>query len=208
MKLLRLDASPRQTGSHSRQLADVFVKHWMQQHPSTQCTVRDLTLHPIPHLTQTTITGFYTPAAQHDASLGQAVALSDTLVAELLACDVLLLSTPMYNFGIPSGLKAYIDHIVRPGYTFEAKTQAPLVHGKKAYLMLTTGSTGYTDGKLQGFNHVEPYLRSILGFIGIQDVTTFLLEGTGSQKEDLPSRHEALAQRIAKACNLIQNHLS
>lgn len=111
--------------------------------------------------------------------LKAAATLSDELTDELLACDLLVIATPMWNFGIPSALKAWIDMVVRPGRTFQYAGAGVdgLASGKKAILVLASGGV-FSDGPWRPFDFVEPYLRHILGFIGIADIQTVRAEGT------------------------------
>jgi FMN-dependent NADH-azoreductase len=178
--LLRIDASARTQGSHSRDLAEVFQSRWLAAHPGGRVILRDLVADPVPHIHATTITGYYTPKEQHDASLRQATALSDTLIAELLAADALLLSTPMYNFSMPSALKAYVDQIMRIGHTFgydPARGLYGMVADKPAYV-ITAAGLGYGPGPLHGYDFLTPYLRLVLNFLGITRVEFVSLEGT------------------------------
>jgi multimeric flavodoxin WrbA len=115
-KILRINSSSRLQGSHSRDLADIWEKNWLKHHPSDEIIIRELVETPIPHISDMTIAGYFTPKDQHTEEMQAATTLSDQLIEELLAADILLLSVPMYNFLIPSALKAYIDQIVRVGY--------------------------------------------------------------------------------------------
>ncbi len=116
--ILRVDASSRTAGSQSRALGDYFEHTWVKRNPSDRIVRRDVVENPIPHIASQTITGFYTPGEKFTDELRSATALSDRLVSELRAADILLLTVPIYNFSIPSALKAWIDHIVRIGHTF------------------------------------------------------------------------------------------
>ena len=117
-RILRIDSSSRLQDSHSRELADFFQATWLKQHPHDEVVRRDLVATPIPHIAEATIAGYYTPPEQQTDAMKAATALSDELIAELMTADILLFSVPMYNFSIPSSLKAYIDQIVRVGHTF------------------------------------------------------------------------------------------
>jgi FMN-dependent NADH-azoreductase len=180
-RILRINSSSRQAGSHSKELADFFQETWLRQHPNDEFIVRDLAQTPIPHISDITIAGFYTPKEQHTDEIKAATALSDELIAELLSADVLLFSVPIYNFSIPSGLKAYIDQIVRAGYTFgfdPEKGFYGLVNNKRAFITAAYGASGYFDGDLRSLNFLEPYLKALLSFLGVSDVTFFSVEGT------------------------------
>ncbi|HEY9665099.1 MAG TPA: NAD(P)H-dependent oxidoreductase, partial [Allocoleopsis sp.] len=123
--LLHLDSSPRADRSHSRRLSREFVAAWKQTHPSTVVTYRDVGRHPIPHIDEPWIAAAYTPPTQRTAAQWAAIRLSDHLVDEFLAADIYVIGTPMYNFSIPSSLKAYIDQIVRIGRTFDFSPENP-----------------------------------------------------------------------------------
>lgn len=113
--LLRLDSSSRLQGSHSRELADFFQSKWVAADPNGQVTIRDITRPAVPHVDEVMIRGFQTPAADRTPEMKNAIAVSDDLLVELKAADYLLVSVPMYNFSVPSALKAWIDQIVRLG---------------------------------------------------------------------------------------------
>ncbi|MEV6225015.1 NAD(P)H-dependent oxidoreductase [Nocardia fluminea] len=175
-QLLRLDASPRRSRSHTRTLAGEFVARWSASRPDDTVIRRDLGHEPPPHLTEEWIAAAFTTPVDRTPQMREVLAYSDQLVDELFAADVLVLAVPMYNFGVPAMLKAYIDQIVRVGRTFSFDPEAaapytPLVSGKRAFVIVGTGDAGYEmGGPLASMNHVEPYLRTALGFIGIEDV--------------------------------------
>ncbi|MFD8104181.1 FMN-dependent NADH-azoreductase [Nocardia fluminea] len=175
-QLLRLDASPRRSRSHTRTLAGEFVARWSASRPDDTVISRDLGHEPPPHLTEEWIAAAFTTPGERTPQMREALAYSDELVDELFAADVLVLAVPMYNFGVPAMLKAYIDQIVRVGRTFSFDPEAaapytPLMSGKRAFVIVGTGDAGYEmGGPLASMNHVEPYLRTALGFIGIDDV--------------------------------------
>ena len=179
--LLRVDASPRRAGSHSRLLGDHAEAAWRAAHPGGAVLHRDLAATPLPHVSETTIGAFFTPPDALGADQQAAIALSDQLVAELLAADTLLVTTPMYNFGMPSALKAWIDHIMRVGRTFsyDGTGFAGLAGGRDAILALAYGAAGYAEGgPFAAADFALPHLRFLLGFIGIDAVQAFAVEGT------------------------------
>lgn len=199
-RLLRIDASSRTAGSYSRALADAFEEAWRERFPQTELIRRDVVTEPIGHISSDTIAGFYMPATDLTGTLREAVALSDRLIAELSSADTLLISTPIYNFSIPSALKAYIDQIVRIGHTFahDGKTFEGLVKGKRAFVICAYGALGYRDEKLlAAYNFLEPYLRELLGFLGIGDTTFFAVEGTTDAQA--PARLEHARAEIVRA---------
>lgn len=174
-RVLIIESSARQQGSVSRQLTQQFIGQWQTAHPADQVTVRDLARDPVPHLDSTLLGGWMKPADQRTAIEQAALERSDLLTDELVAADVLVLAAPMYNFAIPSTLKAWLDHVLRAGVTFKYGETGPqgLLVGKRAIVLTARGGI-YAGSTL---DHQEPYLRQVLGFIGIHDVTFIHAEG-------------------------------
>lgn len=178
-QILVIEVSPRGRDSASRAVTETLAARLLAQHPEAKLIRRDITADHVPHLDDITLRAISSKDAAEIERLKMAATLSDELTAELLASDLLVISTPMWNFGIPSALKAWIDLVVRPGRTFqygEAGVDG-LANGKSAILVLASGGV-FSDGPWQPFDFVEPYLRHILGFIGIVDVQTVRAEGT------------------------------
>ena len=201
-KILRIDSSSRTQGSHSRELADYFQTTWLKHYPQDEVIVRDIIKTPILHITESTITGFYTPKEQLSPPLSQAIALSDELVDELQSVDALLLSVPMYNFSVPSALKAWIDQIVRIGRTFayDGTNFTGLVTIKQLYVICAYGSSGFGEGEaLAALNFLEPYLKQLFSFLGIKNITFFNLEGTTADEATVAQNTAKLKQEIATA---------
>ena len=173
--VLIIESSARQQGSFSRQLTQQFVSQWQAAHPADQVTLRDLALNPVPHLDANLLGGWMKPEAQRNADEQSSLQRSNELTDELLAADVLMLAAPMYNFAIPSTLKAWLDHVLRAGVTFKYTETGPqgLLTGKKAYVLTARG--GLYAGSTS--DHQEPYLRQVMAFIGIHDVTFIHAEG-------------------------------
>ncbi|MBA1232536.1 FMN-dependent NADH-azoreductase [Pseudomonas viridiflava] len=174
-RLLVIESSARHQDSVSRQLTQQFLSQWQAAHPSDEVTVRDLATHPVPHLDETLLGGWMKPAEQRSNIEQAALDRSNTLTDELIAADVLVLAAPMYNFAIPSTLKAWFDHVLRAGVTFKYTETGPqgLLTGKRAFVLTARGGI-YTGSSL---DHQEPYVRQVLGFIGIHDVTFIHAEG-------------------------------
>ncbi len=197
-KILRIDTSPRQQGSHSRELADILQQLWLKKYPNEVIVRRDLALTPIPHVTDATVKGFYTAKEQQSPEMQSATAVSDELISELLAADILFISVPVYNFSVPSVLKAYIDQIIRAGFTFGFNPDQGfhgLVHNKRALITTAYGTTGNFDGELAEINFLEPYLKAIFGFIGITDINFFRVEGTATNPDIFAeTKQEAITQ--------------
>ncbi|MBJ2259296.1 FMN-dependent NADH-azoreductase [Pseudomonas psychrophila] len=173
--VLIIESSARQQDSFSRQLTRHFISQWQAAHPADQVTVRDLALAPVPHLDASLLGGWMKPEGQRNADEQISLQRSNELTDELLAADVLVLAAPMYNFAIPSTLKAWLDHVLRAGVTFKYTETGPqgLLVGKKAYVLTARG--GLYAGSTS--DHQEPYLRQVMAFIGIHDVTFIHAEG-------------------------------
>jgi len=174
-RVLIIESSARQQDSVSRQLTQQFISQWQAAHPADQITVRDLAINPVPHLDSTLLGGWMKPAEQRNEIEQQALERSNQLTDELVEADVLVLAAPMYNFAIPSTLKAWLDHVLRAGVTFKYGETGPqgLLTGKRAYVLTARGGI-YAGSSL---DHQEPYLRQVLGFVGIHDVTFIHAEG-------------------------------
>ena len=173
--VLIIESSARQQGSFSRQLTRQFISQWQAARPADHVTVRDLALNPVPHLDANLLGGWMKPEAQRSADEQASLQRSDELTDEVLGADVLVLAAPMYNFAIPSTLKAWLDHVLRAGVTFKYTEIGPqgLLTGKKAYVLTARG--GLYAGSTS--DHQEPYLRQVMAFIGIHDVTFIHAEG-------------------------------
>ncbi|TIH09458.1 FMN-dependent NADH-azoreductase [Pseudomonas leptonychotis] len=173
--VLVIESSARQQGSVSRQLTAQFIANWSAANPADSIKVRDLAVDQVPHLDANLLGGWMTPALQQSEAEQAALALSNRLTDELLAADVLVLAAPMYNFTIPSTLKAWLDHVLRAGVTFKYTETGPqgLLSGKRAFVLTARG--GIYAGS--GLDHQEPYLRQALAFVGIHDVSFIHAEG-------------------------------
>ncbi|MBF2084633.1 FMN-dependent NADH-azoreductase [Thermoleptolyngbya sp. C42_A2020_037] len=207
--LLHLDSSPRDARSRSRQLTREFVAAWKQAHPTDTVTYRDIGRDPLPHVSEAWIAAAYTPPDQRTPELWEAIDLSDRLVDELLAADICVIGVPMYNFSVPSGMKAYIDQIVRIGRTFELTPEdaenpyKPLVLGKKMFIITSRGISGYGPGeKYEMLNYQDPYLQAVFGLIGITDITFIAVEneesGEHSLAESIANARVQIAQLAAR----------
>lgn len=165
-RILRLDSSARTSGSVTRQLNDRVVERFAQSGPVT-VAVRDLA-DGLPFIDGEWVGANFTPAAERSEDQRAALALSDRLIEELRAADVLVIGVPIYNFGVPAVLKAWIDHVARAGITFRYSPDGPvgLLEGKRA--VLTVASGGTEAGSAIDF--ASTYMRHVLGFIGIHDV--------------------------------------
>lgn len=186
--LLRVDASIRLEDSHTRELTSYFERAWLMNNPSGQVIRRCLMAEPIPHLTQKGFEEFQS-ADDHGTTRG----LSNVLINEMKCADHLLFGSPLYNLSLPSSLKAYFDHTVQSGVTFEVVNgqYRGMLDGKKATLITARASYSSPD---YNDDFQKEYLKQILAFIGITQVKTVALEGMGEDKE-VQSQALASAQR-------------
>lgn len=207
--ILRIDASSRPAvdpaggeGSYSRDLADWIVASLQARDTSAQILHRDLAADPIPHIADATIKGFYTPKEELTDSLHAALALSNAVIAELKAADVIVISAPIYNFAIPSALKAWIDHVLRIGHTFayEDGQFRGLIADRPVYLALSYGAAGYGDGgPLNAYDQMKPYLEMVLNFIGLNSVTPFSVEATTADAETIKAQRAETFAAVSAA---------
>lgn len=168
LKVLKVDASGRYEGSVSRALGDEVVDQLWRDQYEVEITHRDLAANPPSFVNEDWIGANFTRETDRDAGQRQTLEGSDELVSELQGADVVIISTPIYNFGVPAALKAWVDMVARAGLTFHYTESGPrgLLEGKRAIVVLTSGGTEV--GSAADF--ASPYLRHVLGFIGITDV--------------------------------------
>jgi len=175
MKVLHIDASPRTVRSVTRKLTAAFVNALRAKHPGLKVTHHYIGHHPPAFISDAWVGAAFAPADHDDPAMKGVLHHSDELTTELIAADVLVIGAPMHNFTVSASLKAWIDQVVRTDMTFKI-TEAgvePLLKGKKAIIVTSRG--GFIAGTAYDFQ--EPYLRTILGFIGITDVTFVHAEG-------------------------------
>jgi FMN-dependent NADH-azoreductase len=177
-KILNIQSSPRGKASFSIQLADAIVSKIIAAYPGSEVETIDLVKASFPHLEEAHLTSFFTPVEKHTEQDRVAIRHSDENIHAVKKADILVIGAPMYNFAIHSALKAWIDHIVRKGQTFDVSEKGAegLVKGKKVYVALSSGGI-YSEGLMKGMDFVEPYLRMVLGFIGLTDITFVRVEG-------------------------------
>ena len=173
--LLQLNTSLFSNGGQSSRLTEQFVAAWRAAHPNGQVIVRDLAKEPVPHLDAERFQSFLAKPEERSPEQQAVAAFSDGLIQELMAADEIVIGLPLYNFGIPSTLKAYFDHIARAGITFRYTENGPqgLLNNKKVYVFATRGGryAGTPQDSQTGF------VRDFLGFIGLKDVEFVYAEG-------------------------------
>jgi FMN-dependent NADH-azoreductase len=179
--LLHLDSSPLDS-SISRELTREFVKTWKAAHPDGKVIYRDVASQPAKHVDAAWIGAAYTPEASRTEEQNAHLKTSDELIAELESADEYVLGVAMHNFSIPATLKLWIDQIARAGRTFSYGANGPegLLKGKKATILAASGGA-YEAGTPSGsFNFADPYLKTVLGFLGVTNVT--VLNAGGAAK--------------------------
>lgn len=185
--VLHIDSSPVGDHSVTRKLTSKILAELKANHPDAQIITRDLVASPLPHLSGITVGAFFTPPDQRNDALNESLKLSDELIDEVFAADVIVIGAPMWNFGIPSSLKAWIDHIARAGLTFTYGASGPeslLAPGKKVIIASARGGI-YSSGPMQVMDHQETYLKAILGFIGLHDVSIVRAEGVAMGEDSV-----------------------
>lgn len=177
--ILQIDSSPAGDRSVSRKLVARTVQALREKHPDNRVLVRDLVANPLPHLDSLTVAAFFTPPDQRSDQLSAVAKLSDAAVTELLDADTIVIGAPMHNFGIPSGLKSWVDHIVRAGKTFKYGPSGPIglvPPGKKVIIVSSRGGV-FSQAPMDAMDFQEAYLRTVLGFIGFHDISVVRAEG-------------------------------
>jgi FMN-dependent NADH-azoreductase len=180
--LLHIDSSPLYGRSVSRELTAAFVAQWKSSHPDGTVLDRDLNRTSIPPINDEWVSAVYTPEEARTPQQKDLLSLSDSLLAELEQADEYVFGVPMHNFGVPSVLKLWIDQISRVGRTFSYADGRPkgLLAGKKATFIIATGGMYDAQTQMASFNFVEPYLRSVFGFLGVTDATFLTAGGTAA----------------------------
>jgi FMN-dependent NADH-azoreductase len=200
--LLKLTTSIFGENGASSRLADAFVTRWLATHPGAKVIERDLATDPIPHLTAEAFAGFTAQPGGLSPVQQAAVETSDALIDELKRTDVLVLGLPMYNFGLPSTLKAYFDYIGRAGLTFRYTENGPegLLTGKKAYVFAARGGV-YADASSET---ETAYVRQFLSFLGITEIEFIYAEGLAMGDAARASALESAAMTIEKLAEVFR----
>ncbi len=195
MKILQINTSARAEGGNSTRLANAITAHLKSRQPTAEVEVRDLARNPLPFLDEAGVTALFTPADQRTPEQVARIALDEAMIARVQAADVLVLGVPMYNFGVSVQLKSFIDSIARAGITFRYTEAGPegLIKGKRVYVACARGGV-YRDTPADS---QTPYLRQVLGFLGMTDVEFIYAEGMNlgaeSAEKALAAAEEAIA---------------
>lgn len=197
--LLQIQSSIYSDGGQSSQLAERFVAAWRKSNPGGTVIVRDLAKEPVPHLDAARFGAFLAKPGERSPVQQAAVRYSDQLIDEIKRADVIVLGLPMYNFGVPSTLKAYFDHVARAGVTFRYTDKGPLglVTGKKVYVFSARGGLYTGTPRDTETGHV----RDFLAFLGMTDIEFVYAEGLAISEA---SRHQSIVQAHAKIDQLLE----
>ncbi|MBY8978328.1 NAD(P)H-dependent oxidoreductase [Rhodobacteraceae bacterium NNCM2] len=205
--LLYVTASARHDGSLSRRLGDRFVAGWKKQHPSAVVLERDVGRNPPPFISEDWIKAAFTPASERSPEQHDLLELSDRLISELADSNPIVIATPMYNYGMPAGLKSWVDQIVRIGKTFTFDRSRgdfplePILSGKDLIILTSSGEFGFGAGELRdGMGHLVPHLKTVARYLGATRVF-----GAGIEYEEFKDeRHEAsIATTLERVDDLV-----
>ncbi|WP_297338948.1 NAD(P)H-dependent oxidoreductase [Pseudophaeobacter sp.] len=195
--LLRIDASAQlEERSLTRHLTGLFTRNFLEQAPDTKVITRDVGLNPIPAIDHKFIHAAFTPPEEHEPWMVERLALSDALVDEVIAADIVVLGAPMYNYGMPTALKGWIDHIARIGRTFSFDLARgdtpiePILSGKRLVVLSSRGEFGFAPGGVRAhLNALDPALAACAHYFGVAqaDIETIAIE----YQEFKDARHEA-----------------
>lgn len=188
--LLRIDASARRDGSVSRQLTDQIIEKLTPDH----VIARDLA-NPLPHVNEAWISANFTPVTDRNDEQHKALELSDTLIEEVQQADTIVIGAPIYNFGVPAGLKAWIDLVARAGVTFRYTEEGPvgLLTGKRTIVVVASGGTEAGSN----YDFATGFLKHVLGFIGLTDVEFVTADKLALDAEGTMAKAKADIERIA-----------
>jgi FMN-dependent NADH-azoreductase len=201
--LFHLDSSPRSfpatKSSHqsvTRMLTQEFVTKWKTKQENGTVIYRDLGHHPVPHVDEQWITAAYTPSEQRSPEFNDALKTSNELIDEFLAADICVFGIPMYNFSVPSTFKAYIDQIVRIGRTFTVDDNGfrGLANGRQIIVITARGGNFRPGTPFVAYDHQEPYLKTIFGFMGITDVQFIHADRLNPITSDEATRTQSIAE--------------
>jgi FMN-dependent NADH-azoreductase len=194
--VLIIDSAATGAASISRKLTRDAAERLQRRDPTVRIVLRDIGSAPIPHLTEKTVPAIRAGLVDNEEA-GAALALSEELVAELQDADLIVIGAPMYNFGMPSTLKAWFDHVLRARVTFRYTEAGPegLLKGKKAIVVETRAGL-YSEGPAAAMDSQEPHIRTLLGFMGIDDVTFVRAEKLAFGPEVADAAVAAAAEKI------------
>ncbi len=201
--LLHLDASARGDRSLSRALSRAFVEAWLAREPDTQVIARDVGRDPPPFLNEAWVAAAFTPEDARTPQQKAELALSDELIAELAAADVIVMGTPMYNYGMPAQLKSWFDKIIRIGKTFSFDLARgdfplePILSGKTLVVLSSRGEFGFGPGGVRAdMNQLDPHIRTCSHYLGVESIHTIAIDyqefGDARHKRSIAEAHAAV----------------
>lgn len=206
--LLIINASPRGSRSNSRSLTELFGKKWLENNPDYTLHHREVGQEAIPHVSEAWIAAAFKPAVLRTEEDHYVLKTSNQLIAELKNADVIVLGSPMYNWSIPSALKAYLDQVIRVNETIEISAADPknpyvgLLKNKKLYLLLSRGNSGYGSGEYyEHMNFQSAYLKTVFNIIGIDDIHEIALNGEAFGSELFEQSMKSVYAKIDKVTN-------
>lgn len=196
MQILRIDSATTGEASVSRKLTDLIAAHFREKHPDAKWVERDFATDPLPHIDYITTGAIRRPEEARDEAMKAAFPAERAVLDEFLASDIVILGVPMYNFSVPSSIKAWIDRLGVPGVTFKYSEAGPegLAGGRRVIVASSRGGEYEMDGP---FEHQETYLRDVLGFIGVIDVEFIRAEKTGFGPEAVEQALTQAKEQIA-----------
>lgn len=206
-KLLVINSSARISNSHSRKLTEVFVEHWKNTYSEPIINFRELGTEHVPHITENWIAAAFRPESARSEEHIEALKISDEYIAELREADSIVIGAPMYNWSVPSSLKAYIDQILRVNETWKLNPDNPqnpyigLMENKTLYLLLSRGNQGYEKGGYnEHMNFQSNYLKTVFNVIGIHDIHMVTV---GGESFDLEKFRQAVNESHQNVRDLI-----
>lgn len=178
-KILNIVTSIKGDASFSNKLSNAILDKLKLEYDTIELQTLDLSKTPLPYLSEVNVSAFYTPVEQQTEAQKETLKYSDEATKDLIEADIIVIGVPLYNFGIPAVLKGWIDQVARAGKTFSYDENGPkgLLTDKKVFLAIASGAI-FSEGPYKSYDFSESYLRTVLGFLGITDVTTFRVEGT------------------------------
>ena len=181
--ILRLDASARQARSLTRMMSGLFLEHWLAQDPEAVVLSRDVGSTPPPPISEEWIEAVFAVPETRTADQLSLLELSDTLIGELERADIILMAAPMYNYGMPAALKAWVDQVVRIGKTFTFdldrgdRPLEPILSGKTLVLLTASGEFGFGPGEVNGdASHLVPHIRTVSKYFGVDQLHHICIE--------------------------------
>lgn len=203
--LLIINASPRGERSVTRRLTNLFVTKWLEAHPDYDIHHREVGREAIPHVSELWIAAAAKPAELRTENEINELKLSDQFIAEIKAADVIVLGTPMFNWSIPSALKAYLDQVIRANETVKMRPDDPqnpyrgLLKDKKVYMLFSRGNAGYEKGEyFAHMNFQADYLRTVFNIMGLTDIQEIALNGSAFDKVIYEQSTKAVHDKIAE----------